>query len=555
MVRLRTGSKRKLKCLIIPFSSYNRVNGSQACANDRTLRQVLKEELGFGGFVVSDWFAVTLSNSTVETANAGLDMIMPGGAIEPSFWGAALQAAITNGSVPISRLDDMCHRILAAYYEAGQDDGSYPAVSFNSDAFDTYIEGFPGVQNEHINVQADHYKIAQKVGTDSAVLLKNTANSSLGLPLAQGTYTQKHRLAVFGTDSSVRPDGLNYFSSQQYPADSTNNGTLAIGFGSGSGQFSYLIDPLSAINGAAMEQYWTVNYMPIDYSNDTSLTSLRQTFASQAETCLVFVAATSGEGLDRTSLHLDNDGDKLIEDIASLCADTIVIAHLAGPTNLEIPATHPNVTAILNAGLPGQESGSSLLPLLTGAVSPSGKTVYTTLKNDSDYIAPYVLPSTDPHVYFSEELDIDYRRADALGLPVRYAFGFGLSYTTFAYSHLVTTKAANSTLIASADKFDTVASFSAVVANTGSAMGSEVSQLYLSFPASAQSPAKQLRGFTKTHDLGFNARANIQFELRKKDISIWDVISQSWVVPSGEFTVRVGGSSDNLPLSTTFTLP
>jgi beta-glucosidase-like glycosyl hydrolase len=141
--------------------SYNKINGTYACENSHTLTQILKSEIGFQGFVVSDWGA---THSTSPAANAGLDMEMP----DSSFFDGTLVAAVNAGEVPEERIDDMATRILAAWYFLGQDSSSYPKVNFNS------ANPLDDATNEHVDVQDDHDVLVREIGSASIVLLKNT---------------------------------------------------------------------------------------------------------------------------------------------------------------------------------------------------------------------------------------------------------------------------------------------------------------------------------------------------------------------------------------------
>ncbi|CCG83028.1 Probable beta-glucosidase G [Taphrina deformans PYCC 5710] len=524
--------------------SYNRINGTDACADGTLLNDLLKEELEFPGFVVSDWLSVFMAGSTNRTMNNGLDLDMPGG---EGYWGSDLVTQVSNGTIAQSRLDDAVTRILYAYLEAGQDVG-YPAVNYNS-LTPAAVDAVGNV-NKYLNVRANHSQIIRKVGEDSAVLLKNVAqNATGGLPLKSGA-----RLAIFGTDAGPRPGGPNYGPTNGYPANSTNNGTVALGSGSGSAHFPYLIDPLAAITGAADLQKWQVSPVLLDYpANVTTGAEILNEYdaaMSGADTCLVFVSSFSGEGYDRTTLKFDNRGDQLIYYVASRCNNTVVVSHIVGVTNFEVPFSHPNVTAILNAGLPGQESGAALVSVLTGNTNPSGKLVYTILQNDNDYIPVNKTASSDPQAVFTEGLLTDYRAADAMNLPVRYPFGYGLSYTTFGYSNI---KVTNITGYASAVRSQTLMNVTATVTNTGGLAGREVSQLYISFPSGSGEPPKVLRGFTKS-SLDPTQSTTVSFPIRKKDIQIWNETAHSWQVPSGQFTISVGASSRNLPLTSTFVI-
>lgn len=508
--------------------SYNRINGEDACANKEIL-DIAKNEWGFEGFIVSDYGSAFMAGSTTRLVNGGLDVDMPGG---EGLFGSQLGDLISSGNITQARVDEMATRVMYSYFESGQD-FDYPEVNIATSAFPSYLE-------EHVDVQANHHEIIQEIGTASAILLKNTPG--MGLPLKKG-----ERLAIFGTDAGPRPAGL-LVGTGAYPANSTNNGTTATSFGSGTAPFPYLVDPLAAITYAAAGNRWQVSSILQDYAPN-GLPNVDAAIA-RVDTCLVFVAAAEGgESYDRTTLKLDNQGDEYIKYIADRCANTIVVAHLEGPTNLEVPAQHANVTAIINAGLPGQESGRSLVPILEGSVNPSGKLVYTILQNDADYINVSRNYSNDPKSLFTENLLIDYRRADALNLPVRYEFGFGLSYTNFTYSGISISNV-NTSSIANLLREDPIYRVSATVKNTGTLEGAEVSQLYLGFPASAGEPTKVLRGFSKTQ-LAPGASRVVHFDIRKKDVSVWNEFLNAWQVPTGAFTFMVGASSRNLPLNIT----
>jgi beta-glucosidase len=167
--------------------------------------------------------------------------------------------------------------------------------------------------------------------------------------------------------------------------------------------------------------------------------------ARQATVCFAFVKSDSGEGYiivdgnkgDRNNLTAWQAGDQLIATVARSCSNTIVVVHSVGQINMETWADHPNVTAILWASLPGQESGNSLVDVLYGEINPSGRLPFTIAKNDRDYSSRIIFPPNSgsdfvaPFDNFPEALLVDYRAFDARNITPRYEFGFGLSYTTF----------------------------------------------------------------------------------------------------------------------------
>lgn len=229
---------------------------------------------------------------------------------------------------------------------------------------------------------------------------------------------------------------------------------------------------------------------------------------------------------------------------------------------------HPNVTAVILGHLPGQDSGRGLAEILFGKVSPSGKLPYTLAKNESDYeaLAPDVgegkyknYPQSD----FAESIFIDYRHFDHNDIEPRFEFGFGLSYTTFEYSDLeITILSNNCTRPGPPPKRKTlpggnpaiwkkIVRVTANIRNTGSDFeGAEAAQLYIGIPGD-DNPIRQLRGFDKV-TLAPGEVGAVEFELTRKDLSVWDVVKQDWVLREGEYKVYVGSSSRKLHLEGEF---
>jgi beta-glucosidase len=230
--------------------------------------------------------------------------------------------------------------------------------------------------------------------------------------------------------------------------------------------------------------------------------------------------------------------------------NTIVVIHSVGPLILETILALPNVVAVLWTRIPGQETGNGLVDVLYGTTSPSGKLPYTIGKQESDYGT--ALASGDDN--YSEGLYIDYRHFDNANIEPRYEFGFGLSYTTFAYSNLVTGSitspgSGNSAPGGISSLWDVVATVTATVTNNGTVAGAEVAQLYIGLPSSAPaSPPKQLRGFDKI-SLAPAADGTVTFPLRAKDLSYWDSATAAWVMATGTFDIYVGSSSRDIRLT------
>lgn len=511
--------------------SYNQFNGSFACESQALMNNILKKELGFPGYIMTDWNA---QHSTANSANSGLDMSMPGSDFNNPpgsiYWGSSLASAISSGQVSQSRLDDMVTRILAAWYLVGQNSG-YPSVQFSS-----WNGGQAGV-----NVTSSHSSVAHSVARDSIVLLKNANNI---LPLKKPS-----SIAVIGTDAQTNPSGANACNDR-----GCDTGTLAMGWGSGTCQFPYLTDPLSAIQTQASADGTTITRSLSDTASSGA------TAAQNAQYAIVFVNSDSGEGYitvegnggDRLNLDPWHSGNALVQAVAAVNTRTIVVVHSVGPVILESILAQPNVQAVVWAGLPGQESGSALADILYGRTAPSGKLTYTIAKQPADYGTSIVSGNDN----FPEGLFIDYRHFDRSNIAPRYEFGYGLSYTTFSYSSLGISVSVSpgpttgSTIPGGpSDLFSSIGTITATIANNGSVAGAEVAQLYIGLPSSAPfSPPKQLRGFSKLQ-LNAGASGTATFNLIRRDLSYWDVGQQKWVVPSGQFSVYVGSSSRDIRLT------
>ncbi|EPQ54185.1 hypothetical protein GLOTRDRAFT_44548 [Gloeophyllum trabeum ATCC 11539] len=541
--------------------SYNRLNQSYGCQNSKTLNGVLKTEFGFQGYVMSDWGA-TLSG--VPAIEAGLDMNMPGGiaftSATPSYFGANITIAVQNGTLSESRVDDMIRRVLTPYFYLNQDKG-YPTVDPSSAGLNALFPQSNWVYHFDLNgttnrdVRDDHAALIRELGSAAVVLLKNTNNA---LPLKKPQH-----IGVFGNDAGDLTNSLYFFIGNfggQY-----EYGTQPVGGGSGTGRLSYVVPPLDAIKARARKDGALVQYILNNTMASTDLTTLWPP-AQELDVCLVFLKTWATENFDRSSLEVDWDGNAVVENVANNCSNTVVISHSGGVNTLPF-ASHSNVTAILAAHYPGEESGNSIVDILYGDVNPSGKLPYTIAYNESDYNAP-ILNVTNPgpndwQLNYTESLLIDYRYFDYNNKSVLYEFGYGLSYTNFSLSGLAVKKVSSGDLTAlpppvkvvpggNPSLWEPVLKVSTKVSNTGAVKGATVPQLYLTFPATVPSgtPLRQLRGFEKVN-LSPGESSSVQFLLTRRDISYWDVEAQQWRIPEGGLTLSVGFSSRDIKHTTT----
>lgn len=289
------------------------------------------------------------------------------------------------------------------------------------------------------------------------------------------------------------------------------------------------------------------------------------------DVCLVFLKTWAAEGADRTTLLADWNSTSVVENVASYCNNTIVITHTGGP-NVMPWASHPNVTAIVAAHFPGQESGNSIVDILYGDVNPSGKLPYTIAHEQSDYGFAEITNSTalvdteDPNAWqsdFKEGLLIDYRHFDYYNESVLFEFGFGLSYTTFAMSDLAianvqaaTARPPTAPIVPGGNPtlYDVLFRATATITNTGAVAGAAVPQLYLSLPQAAggsPTPLRVLRGFEKV-PLRPGQSATVSFDLMRRDISYWDSGEQQWIIAPGAIGASAGFSSRDIRVTGSF---
>ncbi|KAI9731220.1 MAG: hypothetical protein M1834_005413 [Cirrosporium novae-zelandiae] len=520
----------------------NKVNETFSCENQALLAGLLKTELGFPGYVDSD---VGGQKTALNSANAGLDYG------SSSYWSTeTMTTALSNGSLTTARLNDMVIRNVISAYKLNQLDGSFASLAGTTD---------------YVDPRKNHTKLARQHAAASLAVLKNKNNA---LPLSS-----PKSMAIFGAHAGPAMGGPNTVMNVE-GSDDVYQGHCAEVGGSGQGSFWYLATPQSALSNRAHEDgtqlRWLLNdtyssgstsYAKASFASGTGALISFDGYATNVEVCIAFLNAFSGEGKDRTQLY-DADQDAMVNTVASNCNNTIVVINTTGPRLVDQWIEHENVTALVYGSMLGQESGNAIVDVLYGDVNPSGKLIYTIAKNESDYN----VKSTDSlTVNFTEGNYIDYKYFDKYNVTPRYEFGFGLSYTTFEYASNVTVTKTNTTAFSSTyatgavgvggreDLWDTIATVSTTISNTGSLDGAEVAQLYIQYPASADEPVRQLRGFAKVQ-IAAGSTGTATFELRRRDLSIWDVAAQNWAIVTGTYELSVGSSSRDLKATTTLTV-
>jgi hypothetical protein len=382
-----------------------------------------------------------------------------------TLWGQELTKAVLNSSVPIERLDDMVTRVVAAWFQLGQDNKSkYPEEGPNFSSWSGNENGLlhpgsddktTGVINKFIDVQGKganaHSKLARQVAAEGTVLLKNEEKI---LPLSRDgtssdanqpprTGKDKVHIAIFGEDSRNNKDGINSCDNR-----ACNTGTLGQGWGSGSAEYPYLVSPVDALR----REFDPDQVELTSFEENIIPKNKQKELLSHQDICITFINADAGEGFviangmkgDRNDLFAQKGGDKLVKTVAENCGDgngkTIVIIHAVGAILMEEWIDLPGVKAVVHAHLPGQESGNAIADIIFGDVNPSGKLPYTIGRTLQDYgdSAPIItIPNAMvPQQNFSEGLYIDYRHFDKHNIDPRFEFGFGLTYTDWTLSEL-----------------------------------------------------------------------------------------------------------------------
>ena len=483
--------------------SYNLVNSAWACENPALLTTLLKQEYGFDGFVMSDWGA---THSTVPAANAGLDMEMWDG----TYFGAPLKQAVQDGQVPLSRLNDMVLRILRAMFRVG--------------VFDRPPSPEPDAYAADVATPA-HAALARELAEQGTVLLKNDGPV---LPLTGLGKT----IAVIGFGAG--PDGA--------PAVYGGGGSSHI---PEAGFYPNVVSPLQGITQRGLANGDRVVYA------DGSVTADAVAAASAADVALVFVNDAEGEGSDRSSLKLQGgtcallactyspvDQDQLVASVAAANPRTVVVLNTGAPV---LMPWVDSVPAIVEAWYPGIEDGNAIAAVLFGDVNPSGKLPQTFPKSQSDLPTqtPDQYPGVNGHAVYSEGLDMGYRWYDAKGIQPLFAFGHGLSYTTFGYSGLSVKKVAGGNV-----------SVTFTLKNTGLRPGAEVAQVYVGDPPSNGEPPKQLKGYRKVL-LQPGESSQVTLTLDPRAFAYWQ---NRWLVSGGTYTMFVGSSSRDIRLQGTVSL-
>jgi len=484
--------------------AYNRVNGDYACENDYLLNQVLKQDWKYPGYVMSDWGA---THSTIPAALRGLDQQSGFPFDKSDYFNGALKEAVVNRHVPEARLDDMVKRITRAMFANGLVDHPVTAPTSADAGIDF----------------AAHGKITQADAEEAIVLLKN--HNDL-LPLAANVRS----IAIIGghADVGVLSGGG---SAQVYPIGGSavpNEGP------------AFFPGPIVYHRSSPMGELAKLSKAKLSY-NDGKDVAAAAKLAANSDVVIVFANQWLAESFDADDLNLPNKQDALIEAVAKTNAKTVVVLQTGGP--VVMPWLN-KVGAVLEAWYPGTSGGAAIARVLSGEVNPSGRLPATFPASLAQLPRPVLdgdAKTKDENIiekvttdYNIEGAAVGYKWFDLKGHKPLFPFGYGLSYTSFAYEGL------------SAKPAGTGIEVSFSIKNTGKRDGKAVGQVYVSPVSGGWEAPKRLGGWDKL-DLkaGASGKATVQIDPRL--LGVYDSASKTWKIAAGEYLVTLADSAGAKP--------
>ncbi|MCF1422864.1 beta-glucosidase family protein [Mangrovimonas futianensis] len=495
------------------MGAYNKFRGDYLCENDYMLNQVLRNEWGFEGIVISDWAAV---HDTKKALESGTDIEM--GTPKPFnefYFADALIQAVKDGKIDEKQVDKSVKRILRMMYTLKSvDDKGRAKGSISTEA---------------------HFQDAYAIAAESVVLLKNENNL---LPLkTEGVKSiavignnakKKNALGGFGagvkTKREVTPlEGLQ----NRLPSDITIN--YAEGY-----LERYSNNEKAKLGDITLNGPVTINEL------DPKMLEEALEAAKNSDMAIVFAGSNRDyetEASDRATLALPFGQEELIEKVLAVNPNTIVVFIAGAPFDIKKVADQSK--AVIWSWFNGSEGGNALADVILGTVNPSGKLPWTMplRLEDSPAHATNSFPG-DQTVSYDEGILVGYRWFDTKNVEPLYPFGYGLSYTNFSLSNLKTDKSdygLNDTITVEVS-----------VENTGVVSGKEVVQVYVSKPESkVERAAQELKGFSKV-EVDAGSTKNTTVEIPVKELAFYNVDTKSWEVEKGAYTIQVGNSSRNI---------
>ena len=484
--------------------SYNRINADFGCENPYTLQDVLKKDWGFKGFVISDWGG---THSTEKASAAGLDQEQP----MADFFGPKMKEAVEAGRVPLSEIDDNARRVLYAEFLSGVVD-------------DPPQKGVVDVEKG--------FEVSQRVEEKSIVLLKN---SPAVLPINP---SKVHSIAIIGGHADV---GMISGGGSAQVDPPGGNAIMPPGKGATTWQ-EHIWFPTSPLKALLAKLPNT----KIDFDSGADLKSAAN-LAKNADLAIVFAYQWLSEDMDVPSLSLPGNQDALISQVAEANPHTIVVLETGSAVTMPWV---DKVAGVVEAWYAGSSGHKALANVLVGDVNPSGKLALTFPKSDNDLPRSAIQPPppltqlqanaditssalANYSVRYDEGATVGYKWFELQHKRPLFAFGFGLSYTTFAYSGL------------NVDSATRIVGFT--VKNTGKRPGTEIAEIYARLPKDSDESFKRLVGWKRV-TLAPGESQTITGAIDPRVLQTFDEENDRWTLAAGEYAVLVGPSSDNTPL-------
>lgn len=501
------------------MASYNSVNGKKSTQNRHTLTEILRQDFGYKGFILTDWWAMPGADNgqgpvdppddrlnAAEAIQAGLDVEVP--------WALnydALKDVVADGTVPVSLVDAAVNRVLEQKRRFNAYDLNGP-IGLKTPR--------TTLSNGSITGNDEHIALAQEVAEKSMVLLKND-DATLPITLTTGTVAVIGATVSYTVPSDDPPNKTFDWVRDQALGDRGSSRVLP--------DPAQTTGPLAGLQAAAP-------------AGVTVIGGSTAAEAASADFVVVMVGLTAGDegeeytgAGDRDTLSLPAPHDQLVEEVAALGKPMVVVIQAGAVVALPWLSRVP---AVVMAWYPGQKGGAALGRLLFGQTNFAGRLPVTWPADESQ------LPVFNESTTTVMDYYVGYRRFDYLGLTPSFAFGHGLSYSTFDYANLQVPCASVSKNGVIEVKVD--------VTNQGALAGDEVVQVYASYPETkaARRSIKELKGFARVNiEPGVTKRVTIP--IRVKDLKYWDMTANAWAVESGPVLLRVGPSSDRLVLEET----
>ena len=514
------------------MSSYNLVNGTYTSESNDLITKILRDDWGFKGFVMTDWFG---GKDAVAQMQAGNNLLMPGSPAQIK----AIVEAVKSGKLSEAILDKNVEGILNVLLKTLTAKGfAYP---------------------DKTDLKA-HARVARMAAAESMVLLKNTSNA---LPARSGA-----SVALFGTH------GYDLIAGGTGSGDV--NKPYAISLAEGLTNAGYKVDATLEKNyrdylaayaakhpkRPLLQEIMNPTPFAPEYQVDGGSAAAK---ADASDIAIIYIGRNAGEGNDRKvdgDYRLTSQEQDMIAQVTEAFhakhKPVIAVLNIGGV--IDVTTFRDKVDAILLAWEPGQEGGNAIADVLSGKVNPSGKLATTFPAAYSDVPSAKNFPgkefpekattgmmgkSIPAEVIYQEGIYVGYRYYNTFKVKPAYEFGYGLSYTSFSYSNLTLSSAAfNGKIVAAV-----------TITNTGKVSGKEVAELYLTAPkVGLDKPSEELKGFAKTKLLNPGESQTLTFTLNGKDLASFNTAQTAWIADAGKYEVKIGASSEDIKLSKPFTL-